>query len=311
MSAGIRYRINTVSAVGQAQELEVALQHGATAVVRRMGNLGGLRVFLSHGNGFAIDGYRRFWEPWLDRFELILFDQRNHGRSPPSAAEHHTYPQLARDLQTIHSAVSRRFGVAASVGVFHSLSARAAMLHRKTSGSLWDALVLVDPPSHPPAGASREAMLTLDSRLLAWAESRQERFADPAELADYLRNTRAHAQWEAGVHDEMAQAVLRKDGEGWALCCPGAIEAIVYRSNPALDVWPSTADDGAGVLLLSADPQRTHASPTAVANVELAAAGGYEYCSVPDTGHLLQLEKPAACREAIEAFLARQGLITG
>ena len=57
--------------------------------IRRGGNPEGIRLYLSNGNGFAIDGYRVFWEPLLGEFDLILFDMRNHGRNDPSGADGH------------------------------------------------------------------------------------------------------------------------------------------------------------------------------------------------------------------------------
>jgi len=40
----------------------------------------------------------------------------------------------------------------------------------------------------------------------------------------------------------------------------------------------------------------------------LAREGKYEYEFVPETGHLLQIERPEECRAAMLSFLAAQGL---
>src|SRR2546430_11201543 len=45
------------------------MDDGAQILIRRAGNPNGTRLFLSHGNGFAIDGYRVFWEPLLADFD--------------------------------------------------------------------------------------------------------------------------------------------------------------------------------------------------------------------------------------------------
>ena len=37
---------------------------------------------LSHGNGFAIDGYFNFWSRFLGDFDVVVFDMRSHGRNP-------------------------------------------------------------------------------------------------------------------------------------------------------------------------------------------------------------------------------------
>lgn len=291
--------------------LEVLLAGGAMARVRRCGNLSGVgpRLFLSHGNGFAIDGYRRFWERWLQHFELILYDQRNHGANNPSAPADHHYPQMAADLQVIHDAVGKAWGERHGVGVYHSLSARIALLHLQRYGWIWDALVLFDPPTIPPAGEAREAMVRFDQRLAEWAESRPGKFTDPEELADQLRQTRAHAGWEQGSHLEMARAILRESGSDWILRCPGPLEAGIYTANPGMNLWPRKGDHSDGILLLGADPDLAHASPTAAANVELAQAGGYDYAAVTGCGHLMQLEQPATCRALVENYLSARGLL--
>ena len=60
---------------------DVAMDDGAVLRLRRHGaGDADLRMYLSHGNGFAVDGYVPFWQPLADRFELIVFDFRNHGR---------------------------------------------------------------------------------------------------------------------------------------------------------------------------------------------------------------------------------------
>ena len=48
--------------------------------------------------------------------------------------------------------------------------------------------------------------------------------------------------------------------------------------------------------------------PTAAANRALAREGGYDYEAVPETGHLLQIERPDACRDAMLPFLRKHAL---
>ncbi len=288
--------------------LLVELEGGAVAQLRRYARAGATRLFLSHGNGFAIDGYRRFWEPLADQFELVVYDQRNHGHSAHSAAAGHHFGQMSDDLQKILQAVNAHWGRQPGVGVYHSLSARVALIHLQEYGWQWDALVLFDPPTVPPEGAAREAMLKLDVRLAEWSANRQETFDHPQELADQLRDTRAHAHWERGAHEEMARAVLRERDSRWQLVCPRELETEIYRSNRKLDLWPDGKHHREGILLVGADPRCEHPSPTALSNAELARAGDYHYVVVENSGHLLQLERSAACRAALQVFLAERGL---
>ena len=126
---------------------------GARIAVRRHGDPDArVRVFASNGNGFAIDGYLPFWRLLCPRYDVVVFDMRNHGRNPPSATPNHDYDHMARDMGEIHSGVSGRFGTKPSVGAFHSMSGRAAMKDAVETAWRWDALVLFDPPDIPPEG---------------------------------------------------------------------------------------------------------------------------------------------------------------
>jgi pimeloyl-ACP methyl ester carboxylesterase len=102
--------------------------------------------------------------------------------------------------------------------------------------------------------------------------------------------------------------VLRPLAEdGWQLRCPRDLEASMYAQGIGLDLWPAARDFAGPVKLIGGDPERERPDPTALSNRALATEGGYDYLAVPDTGHLLQLEAPTACAEAVREFLAGIG----
>jgi pimeloyl-ACP methyl ester carboxylesterase len=288
---------------------------GAIVRVRRHGRPDGLRLLVSNGNGFAVDGYYPFWGPLADRFDVIAFDVRNHGRNPlaTSGRDGHTYAQMTLDLERVVRSVSERFGARPSVGIFHSMSARTAMKHAVELGFPWAALVLFDPPSVPPPGHRAYApMDVFERRLAEWAMSRPDRFADPSELARQYAETRAHSTWVDGAHALMARAVLRRDdaGAGWVLACPRELEASIYLQAMTLNLWPPYEALGGPVKLVAPDPAGRGVPAPAQANRALADDFGYPYEAIPDTGHLLQIQKPEACRRAVLSFLAEVG-VTG
>jgi pimeloyl-ACP methyl ester carboxylesterase len=290
-----------------------AVQHddGATTLVRQHGNRRGIRLVLSHGNGFAIDGYRNFWELLLPDFEVVLFDQRNHGQNAPSAAERHTYPQMARDLGRIRDGIDAALGAKTTVGLFHSISARIAIMHAIDGGRPWDAVALFDPPNIPPSGHRlAAAMKAFEIKITGWAETRQAHFADPAELAAQFAQSRASASWSPGAREDMARAVLRPeaDGDGWRLSCPPALEAKLYTGALDYDLWVPPSVFASPVTLIAADPTLPNAMLSAIANQDWAAEYGYDYTPIAGTSHMLQIEKPAATVAAVRAFLARLGL---
>ena len=75
-----------ISSAGAAYERStLMMDDGAIIRIRQHGNPDGPRLALSHGNGLAIDGYLPFWGPLRERYELILFDFRNHGQNPTAS----------------------------------------------------------------------------------------------------------------------------------------------------------------------------------------------------------------------------------
>lgn len=285
----------------------LTMDDGAEIQIRRGGNPDGVRLFITNGNGFAIDGYRVFWEPLLERFDVVLFDMRNHGRNAPAGGDGHNYRQFARDIGTIFHGVDAKLGHKKSVGVFHSMSGRSAMKHAIENEWVWDALVLFDPPNVPPRGHEQyESMRLFELKLLEWANQRQDRFASVEELQAAFDGNRAQSRWLPQARADMAKAILRPDGSGgFALSCPREYEATIYLGALTLDLWPPASAFSGPVKLIGADPNIKGATATAAANRALGLEGGYDYEAVPETGHLLQIERPDACREAMLSFLRK------
>jgi pimeloyl-ACP methyl ester carboxylesterase len=60
---------------------DIELDDGAKIRIRRHGFGGGIRLLLSPGNGFAADAYFPYWQHLLEKFDLLIFDFRNHGQN--------------------------------------------------------------------------------------------------------------------------------------------------------------------------------------------------------------------------------------
>jgi pimeloyl-ACP methyl ester carboxylesterase len=293
------------------ETFEVALEDGARIKVRRHGRRDGVRLFMSHGNGYAIDGYLPYWQNFLSSYEVIAFDFRNHGQNVPVTEANHTYAQLTRDLERVYQAVCARLGNRKSAGIFHSMSGRTAMKHALEIGFRWDALVLFDPPNVPPPGHPvYAAMEAFEARLTAFAGTRRAHYASIEELAVEFAKSRVGQAWAPGVHELMARAVLRENpaGDGFALVCDPANEAGIYAEAMAMNLWPKATDFRGPVKLIGADPDLKGGPPTGRANQALGTENGYDYSFVPGTGHMLQIEKPEECARQTLAFLGDCGL---
>jgi pimeloyl-ACP methyl ester carboxylesterase len=287
---------------------EVPLEDGARILMRRHGNPDGVRLLVTHGNGFAADAYYPYWRQLLPNFDVLVYDFRNHGRNVPVTPSNHHYAQLARDLERIVQAVNAKLPAQKTVGIFHSMSARAAMKHAIEIGWRWDALVLFDPPDVPPKGHPLYvAMEVFENRLTEWAKGRRRKFNSIDELTEEYKASRATSRW---VDELMARSVLRKspDGSGYELVCDPENEASIYAQALTLNLWPKASEFGGPVTLIGCDPNFKGAPATGPANQALGVEGGYDYTFVAGTGHLLQIEQPDECIRLTLEFLRKHGL---
>jgi pimeloyl-ACP methyl ester carboxylesterase len=288
--------------------IELTMDDGAIIRIRQHGNPAGPRLTLSHGNGLAIDGYLPFWGQLRERYELILFDLRNHGQNPLHNFRHHNSLQLMRDLERIFECIQQSFGVKRTAGVFHSLSAITAVMQTQRMGKRWDPLVLFDPPFYPPDGHPiRELQRGSEDDIAARAERRTPSYADPAELAQQFE--RRFPRWQPQAYELMAQATLRYDPRErrWVLACPREYEAHIFRSNRETSTWHRLRHMPVAVKLICADP--ADGEPPALIGRALAAEASLEYEPIAETSHFLQIERPRECIRAMEAFLVKHRFI--
>jgi pimeloyl-ACP methyl ester carboxylesterase len=288
--------------------IELATDDGAIIRVRQHGNPAGPRLALSHGNGLAIDGYLSFWGRLYERYELILFDFRNHGQNPLHSFPHHNWPQFIHDLERIFECVQQNLGVKRTAGVFHSLSAVTSVMQTQRMGKRWDPLVLFDPPFYPPDGHPiRELQRGTEDDIASRAERRTPSYADPMDLAQQFQ--RRFPRWQPDAYELMARATLRyhaSDGR-WVLACPREYEAHVFRSNRETSTWQRLRHMPVAIKLICADP--ADGGPPALIGRALAAEASVEYEPIAGASHFLQIEQPQECIRGMEAFLVRHGFL--
>jgi pimeloyl-ACP methyl ester carboxylesterase len=291
------------------ETLDLAMSDGAWLRVRRHGYADGPRLILSHGNGFAIDGYYPFWRLFLREFDVTLYDERNHGRNPPHLAAGHTQAQMAQDMETVLCEVAQRFGERRTAGIFHSLSSVVSLQHFLRYGMRFDALVLIDPPLAPPEGHPLHQLARNDELALhAWARRRQSRFRHPSELAEHFKRAQSLRRWLPGTAELMARSVTKPSPEGGCeLVCPPAFEADTYLQNSKAPSWQALPRIAQNILVVSSDYDRPDADAPGKVCAAIAGEFGIKVVPIPDTGHLLQIERPLEAALAVRDYLRARG----
>jgi pimeloyl-ACP methyl ester carboxylesterase len=288
-----------------ARTVDLIMRDGATIRLRQYGRTNRRRLVLSHGNGLAINAYSPFWLPLADGFELIVFDLRNHGENPPHDATAHNWDHLIGDMEEIAVGINEYFGVKPTVGVFHSLSACLALMSTLRQESLWSALALFDPPLFPPPGHPLQPIELAEMEDLASrARRRSESFTSTEQFAAQLVRVPAFSGWVSGAHQLFAESTLKEKDKTWILRTPRELEARIYETNTDASVWQCIGSLTCPSILIGADPSYRYATTPAAICEAIHRECGTNYVMIPDTTHFLQIEKPAACREALLKFIA-------
>lgn len=292
-----------------AETHDFTMDDGAVIRVRRHGNPDGPRLVLCHGNGFAIDAYYPFWQHLADRYDLTIYDQRNHGQNPRHKTEAHTIGNFVADMDRLLDEIPKRFGVKPTAGAFHSISGITAIRHALERGWRWDALVLFDPPLVPSPGAEyHELARDFELGLSEWSATRPNGFESPEALGKGFAASKSLSGWIEGSHLLMAQSILHHEAEAWMLNCPPQNESQIYAENARLDLTPRLGDLKGPVKFICSDADSAFARAPGLVNRAMHQKFGHPYEAVPGTGHMLQLEEPEKVAEIAGAFLAECGL---
>lgn len=290
--------------------VDVPLDDGSVAIVRRHGNESGPRMVLSHGNGLAIDLYLPFWSQLLDDFDVFLYDLRNHGWNGLGSRGGHNVPAFIRDQTRILEAIDETFGARPRIGVFHSVSALISLLSlssvlssAEASANRFEALILFDPPVYRP-GDSETLFDDLAEQLARRTRNRHTRFESLEEFATLLGYSPNFSRVPRGVLELMARTTLRKsaDGEHFELRCPPDYEAQIVEYARSYSGLVNFSDLPCPVKVLGADPTLPFAY---LPSLDLVHMETIDYDFLAEATHYLQLEQPSECAATVREYLGR------
>jgi len=291
--------------------VDATMSDGAIIRLRQHGNPNGQRLILAHGNGFATDAYFPFWQLFTDDYELVLYDQRNHGHNPRHKdMSHHDVSFFVRDMDTVFDSATKSFGQKPTAGLFHSISAVTAIWHAIKKGWRWDALILFDPPLVPsPGHPLNEIAKNFELMLSDWSKTRPARFSSPGALADQFAKSKSLSRWVPGSHDLMARSILREasDNGDWELCCPPEAESQVYKTNSGLDLCPQFGTLTGPLKVIASDPHDPNVRAPGLVNLSLHEEFGHPYEAIQGATHMVQIEKPEASANIVKDFFKEVG----
>jgi pimeloyl-ACP methyl ester carboxylesterase len=284
---------------------DIRLEDGATASVRVYGR--GPRIIASHGNGLAIDAFQGFWGAFIPDFETVVFDFRHHGRSSPYQGVAHPWPQMVRDFDVILRGIADELGPAPSLGAFHSMSALTALLHAADYATPWTGIVAFEPPATPPADhPGYAAFRAVNQTLAERAAKRRTEFPAVQDLVDSFRRSPAFAGVDQDGVQRLAASSLRwnADRQIFELACAREFEADIFAMQDLDGAWQKVSGVALPIILVSGMPPTGEPSSFTIIERALADAGGFEFATIQDATHFMQIEKPAECAALVAQFHA-------
>jgi len=283
---------------------DVTVDEQTVIRLRRHGNTEGPRLIMCHGNGLAIDLYYPMWSNLLDDFDIIIYDLRNHGWNPVGDIRNHNLPTFMRDYDRVMEAIRDEYGEKPTFGVFHSVSALAALL-APTKGRGLSGLYLFDPPVCRP-GVSYEEFDVAATRAANLTRSRTERYKTRSEFADVLPFMPTFKNVMPGITNLMAETTLAEsdDGQGFELRCPREYEAQVIEYAGVYAVSINFDSIVCPVKVLGADPTLSYSYlPT----MDLSNILSIDYDFMPEATHFMVFERPDECAASVREYV--QGLL--
>lgn len=258
------------------------------------GGSGQAAVFY-HATGFVSE----LWAPLIDalrpHYRCIAVDQRGHGRSDKSAAEH-TWATMTADFL----AFLRAMRLEHIVGIGHSSGATAIAVIAARHPELVDRIVMIEPtvlPQNAPPRAPGETSPLVERTL-----GRRAKWPGRAEVFATLLARPPYVSWTPAMKEIFADHALRTNADGsLELECPPAVEASIYASGHTVDPWPLLPLITQPVLVIHGTGPSV--MPTTRVNEIAPVMHTAQFVGVPEGGHLVLMEAPHRIVAAVTAFL--------
>jgi len=271
----------------------------------------GPALLFGHANGLAAGSYT----PWLKMLaqscRVFAWDARGHGGSrwPDGPLEEvFSVDRMADDLAAVSRAVAARAGVPAYVG--HSLGGAAGLRLAFTGRAPdWPRLLIFEPPIFPPPSSRfYDGANARQEILIAGTLKRRTDWPSPEAFCERLKGRGMFGRFDPAMLLAHCRATLKPKPPGFTLCCPPAVEAMLFRRHQKAADWTSLSRIARPLDLIGGDPATPDNDWISAALPDMAAcAPQARLIQIAGTGHMLICEAPAACAAFVLARVVAGG----
>jgi pimeloyl-ACP methyl ester carboxylesterase len=259
-------------------------------------------LHFAHANGFPPGSYRRMLAPLTARYRVEAIRFRPLWQADGERPDLRGWGLLAQELIEL---IERRFDEPVR-GVGHSMGGVATLFAAVRRPDLFDCIVLLDPVFLPASDVLAMRLMPRATRrsvtLIRKAEDRPHHFADREAAFDFHRSARAFARLSDEALWDYIEAGTRETADGVELAYPGAWEAEIYATVPY--VWRQLARCRVPMMGLRGRDSTTVAASAWRRWQRLQPDAAF--VEIPDSGHLVPLERPDATAAAVMGFLGRR-----
>ena len=246
-------------------------------------------VFLLHGDMRTSRSWDAVARRLRDGYRVLALDSRGHGDSdwPDSG---YTFAQRVDDLEAFCDAIALRNAVA----VAHSTGGVVAALLADRRPDIFSRLMLLE-----PMVVVTESFQCMVSKR---AETPRRTWDGPEDMYKYLKWHRMTGKWpDEVIRDVVAhESYQLPDGRldmKWATASMSWSE----REGDYLDITPALKTLGKPILFITSDSRADlfrHLRPIAERTPD------FDLLTIPDSGHNMYMDQPAAVARAITEFAA-------
>ena len=252
-------------------------------------------LHFAHANAYPPGCYRQFIAGLTPHYRVLAIEQR--------PLWPHSRPEALTSWELLADDLIRFFeqeGLENVIGVGHSLGAVATMYAAVKRPSLFRQLILIEPVFLLPdllemAAANPDAAYKLP--LVRVAQRRRNRWPSRQDAFDRFRSKSVFSRFSDDALWNYVNNAIHKSTDGeFVLSYPREWEARVY-AHPPLHVWDHIPQIQSPTLAIRAAESDTIMPAAWQLWQELQP--GATFVEIPDTGHMLTMERPSLIAQTI------------